>query len=424
MQHGIDERAGMNARSRMDHHARGLVDRDHRCVLVQDVERQVLGFRAQRRQLGGIYVDRFRTSQQVRAFGRRAIHADAAGFDPLLQARAAEFGQSLVEIAIQSLAGISRRGSEMDHRNTTSYIQEVIRRAIVPVAGAGTRMMPATKSQPKEMLPVARKPIVHYVAEELIGNNIDQILFVTGRNKTSIENHFDTDPELVRTLSASNKKELLEAIGFDGNQAHFFYTRQRVQNGLGDAILCGESFAGEQPFVVALGDSILGLHAQSKTVLRMAEIFESRHASCVVAVEEVPPEQTVNYGVVKIKENDGDAFRVIDLVEKPKPGQAPSNLAIAGRYIFSPLIFDMIRRVKPDARGEIQLTSAMAQMCEEGKRVLAVKLPANERRYDIGNFPSYFETFVEFALADPLYGDALRLKIEQLLEKSQSAGKD
>ena len=268
------------------------------------------------------------------------------------------------------------------------------------------------------MLPVARKPIVQYVAEELVTNKIDQILFITGRNKTSIENHFDTDPELVRNLKAANKKDLLDALQLDDHKAHFFYTRQRLQKGLGDAILCGENFAGDQPFVVALGDSILGLHAQSKTVLRMTELFEDRHASCVIAVEEVPPEQTVHYGIVKVEKGSGDWFRVLDLVEKPKPGEAPSNLAIAGRYVFAPLIFDMIRRVKPDSRGEIQLTDAMSQMCEEGRRVLAVKLPPNERRYDIGNFPSYFETFVEFALADPLHGPALRSKLQRMLEKS------
>lgn len=292
------------------------------------------------------------------------------------------------------------------------------------MAGVGTRLLPATKSQPKEMLPVARKPIVQYVAEELIANKIDQILFITGRNKTSIENHFDTDPELVRALNAANKKDLLKELDFEDHEANFFYTRQRMQRGLGDAILCGENFAGEQPFVVALGDSILGLHAQSKTILQMTGLFETRHASCVVAVEEVPPDQTMHYGVVKVTGGEGDSLRVLDLVEKPKPGEAPSNLAIAGRYVFSPVIFDMIRRVKPDARGEIQLTDAIAQMCEEGRRVLAVKLPATERRYDIGNFPSYFETFVEFALADPDYGSELRAKLAQLLEKPRSAATD
>ena len=297
----------------------------------------------------------------------------------------------------------------------------MIKSAIVPVAGFGTRLLPATKSQPKEMLPVARKPIVQYVVEELVANRVEQILFVTGRNKSSIENHFDHDPELSRLLGAAKKQELLDELKFEELQAKFFYTRQRFPKGLGDAVLCGENFAGEEPFVVALGDSILGLHAESGTVSRMAELFESRHASCVIAVEEVPPDQTVHYGIVQAADIEGDWCRVVNLVEKPEPGVAPSNLAIAGRYVFSPLLFDMIRRVRPDARGEIQLTDAIRFMCEEGRRVLAVKLPPGERRYDIGNFDSYFETFVEFALADPVYGKELRRRLERLLEKEPAA---
>jgi UTP--glucose-1-phosphate uridylyltransferase len=265
------------------------------------------------------------------------------------------------------------------------------------------------------MLTVARKPIVQYVAEELVANGIQQILFVTSRNKTSIENHFDNDPELIRQLSASKKTDLLEELRFEDLQTKFFYTRQSVQRGLGDAIQCGENFAGEQPFVVALGDSIVGLNAQSRAVSRMVEIFESRHASCVIAVEEVPVHHTQNYGIVQVDGEEGDAYRVLNLVEKPKPEVAPSNLAIAGRYVFSPLVFDMIKRVEPDGRGEIQLTDAIQMMCEEGKRVIAVRLPKSERRYDIGNFPSYFETFVEFALADPVYGGEFRKTVERLL---------
>jgi UTP--glucose-1-phosphate uridylyltransferase len=294
----------------------------------------------------------------------------------------------------------------------------VIRSAIVPVAGLGTRLLPATKSQPKEMLPVARKPIVQYVVEELVSNGIEQILFVTGRSKSSIENHFDHDPELVRTLSNGDKHELLDELAFEELRAHYFYTRQRLQRGLGDAVLCGENFAGEEPVVIALGDSILGLHATSQAVSRMAELFESKHASCIVAVEEVPPDQTSLYGIVQPAEEIDECFRVANLVEKPRPEDAPSNLAIAGRYVCSPLIFDMIRRVRPDARGEIQLTDAIQLMCEEGRRVLALKLPPSERRYDIGNFPSYFETFVEFALADPVYGPGFRVALERLLQKS------
>ena len=281
--------------------------------------------------------------------------------------------------------------------------------------------MPATKSQPKEMLPVARKPIVQYVVEELVSNGIQQILFVTGRSKASIENHFDHDPELFRVLSDGEKQDLLKEVDFERLKANFFYTRQRLQKGLGDAVLCGENFAGEEPFLVALGDSILGLHATSRVVSRMAEVFEDKRASCVIAVEEVPMEETRHYGIVQPDES-GDVFRIVNLVEKPKPGDAPSNLAIAGRYIFSPVIFDMIRQVQPDRRGEIQLTNAIQLLCEEGRRVLAVKLTSEEKRYDIGNFPSYFESFVEFALADPVYGEEFRRVLERLLTKAGAAG--
>ena len=241
---------------------------------------------------------------------------------------------------------------------------------------------------------------------------------MTGRNKSSIENHFDHDPDLARTLSDGQKRELLEEVDFERLRANFFYTRQRFQRGLGDAVLCAENFAGEEPFVVALGDSILGLHAVARAVSRMAEVYEDKHASCVIAVEEVPREETRHYGIVQPENGTGDVFRIVNLVEKPKPEEAPSNLAIAGRYIFSPVIFDMIRRVKPDSRGEIQLTNAIQLLCEEGRRVIAVKLTAAEKRYDIGNFPSYFESFVEFALADPAYGEEFRRVLERLLAKS------
>ena len=196
-----------------------------------------------------------------------------------------------------------------------------------------------------------------------------------------------------------DRKELLSEVNFKDLGAHFFYTRQRLQRGLGDAVLCGENFAGEEPFLVALGDSILGLHAKSNVVARLAEVYESKHASCVIAVEEVPRDQTRHYGIVQPEDETADSFRIVNLIEKPKPEESPSNLAIAGRYIFSPVIFEMIRRVKPDQRGEIQLTDAIQRLCDERRRVMGVRLGPGERRYDIGNFPSYFESFVEFALA-------------------------
>ena len=301
------------------------------------------------------------------------------------------------------------------------YSQYVIQSAVVPVAGHGTRLLPATKSQPKEMLPVARKPIVQYVVEELVSNGIQQILFVTGRSKASIENHFDHDPELFQALSAADRQDLLKELDFEALKANFFYTRQRMPKGLGDAVLCAENFAGEEPFLVALGDSILGLNAVSRAVSRMAEVFDFRRASCVIAVEEVPLEETKHYGIVQPEDGTGEIFRVVNLIEKPAPRDAPSNLAIAGRYIFSPVIFEKIRQVKPDQRGEIQLTNAIQLLCDEGRRVIAVKLPPEEKRYDIGNFPSYFESFVEFALADPVYGAEFRRVLERLLAKPIAA---
>lgn len=271
----------------------------------------------------------------------------------------------------------------------------MIRSAIVPVAGLGTRLLPATRSQPKEMLPVARKPVVEYVVDELAANGIEQILFVTGRNKTSIEDHFDVGETAA---------------------AKFFYTRQGSPRGLGDAVLAGEHFAGQEPFVVALGDSILGLHAQSKAVSRMIEVFEQHAAACVLAVEEVPLADTGLYGIVAPADIEKDAVRVAHLIEKPGPEKAPSRLAIAGRYIFSPRIFDEIRRVEADKRGEIQLTDAIERMCTAGLRVYAVQLTPEERRYDVGNFASYFEAFVEFALADPAHGAELQEMLRKKFE--------
>jgi UTP--glucose-1-phosphate uridylyltransferase len=271
--------------------------------------------------------------------------------------------------------------------------------AVVPVAGLGTRLLPATKSQPKEMLPVAKKPVVQYVVEELEFNGVKQILFITGRSKTSIENHFDFDHELTRTLRESGKEELLSELEYEQMRMQFFFTRQRRQKGLGDAILCGRHFTQDTPFVVALGDSILGLHGRSPVLQRMTEIFEAERPSCVVAVEEVPRPEVSSYGIVKLR-RDGDWSDIEDLVEKPRVNEAPSNLAIAARYVFGPEIYPALEKTSPGEGGEIQLTDAMRIMLAEGGRLIAVKLGPGEKRYDIGNFESYFEAFIEFALVD------------------------
>lgn len=288
--------------------------------------------------------------------------------------------------------------------------------AVVPVAGLGTRLLPATKSQPKEMLPVGKKPIVQYVVEELEGSGIKRVLFVTGRGKSSIEDHFDDDPELIRLLRESGKEDLLEELQYERIGVHFLYTRQRRQRGLGDAVLCAEHFTADSPFVVALGDSIIGRHTPSRVVETLVSAFEEQGAACAIAIEEVPIEQTGFYGIVKPR-TDTAVFEISDLIEKPRPSEAPSNLAIAARYVFAPRIYDAIRRTEIDFRGEIQLTDAIRLLLQAGQRVIGVRLPNGEKRYDIGNLESYFETFVEFALTDEVYGPKLRAHAKELLRE-------
>lgn len=285
--------------------------------------------------------------------------------------------------------------------------------AVIPVAGLGTRLLPTTKSQPKEMLPVGRKPVVQYIVEELNRVGVDQILFITGPGKTSIENHFDENKELIEALREGGKEELLAELAFDRYQARYFYTRQRQLLGLGHAILCARSFVGNQSFVVALGDSIIGLNAQSDVVQRMQKTFEEEGCVAVIAFEEVPEDDVHLYGIAKPKTND-EIFELLDVVEKPNVEDAPSNMAIAARYIFQPQIFDALEHVEPGVNGEIQLTDAIRMLIQQGGKVYGVRLRPDERRYDIGNFETYFRAFVEFALADEKYGDDLRNYIATL----------
>ena len=288
--------------------------------------------------------------------------------------------------------------------------------AVIPVAGRGTRLLPLTKSQPKEMLPVGGKPVVQYVVEELARCGIGRLLFVTGPGKTAIENHFDVDSELIANLRETGKEELLKDLAFEREDLEYFYTRQRRQLGLGHAVLCAEPMVGGQCFVVALGDSIIGLHAQSQIVRQMVEEFESSGAAAVIAFEEVPPEEVVHYGIARPKGDPGSVFELADLIEKPEVADAPSNLAVAARYVFSPAIFDHLRKTPPGKGDEIQLTDAIRMLIADGGRVLGISLPEAQRRFDIGNFESYFQAFVEFALADPQHGPALRSFAAKLLE--------
>jgi UTP--glucose-1-phosphate uridylyltransferase len=304
-----------------------------------------------------------------------------------------------------------------------------VQKVVIPVAGAGTRLLPVTKCQPKEMLPVGRKPVVQYVVEEAEAAGLRQILFVTGRQKTSIEDHFDKDPALAQMLSQSGKSDLLEELEYEELPVSFFFVRQREPKGLADAIATARDFVGAEPFVVSLGDSIIAGKGGSAPLLkRMIECHLAHEAACTIALEEVPLESVHRYGVVRPAEAakqaarlpsgalptraaaapPAEVFPIADLVEKPLPEQAPSNLAIAARYVFNPEIFEAIERTVPDRRGELQITDSIRILVQQGRPVWGVMLGPNSRRYDIGNFETYFLAFADFALADEKYGYTLR----------------
>ena len=291
--------------------------------------------------------------------------------------------------------------------------------AVVPVAGMGTRLLPATKSQPKEMLPVGRKPVVQYVVEELERVGVNRVLFITGQGKSSIENHFDLNPELTQSLREDGKEELLSELSFVRAPLQYFYTRQRQLLGLGHAILCAEDFVGTKPFVVALGDSIIGLNAKSRIVDRMTQCYNEHKADAVIAFEEVPKDEVFQYGIADPKTN-GDVFEVNDLIEKPAVDDAPSNLAIAARYVLSPGIFEALKETAPGVGDEIQLTDAICLLLQNGGKVYGVRLNGNEKRYDIGNFGSYFQAFTEFALADEKFGPELKAYLKTILNADHS----
>ena len=287
--------------------------------------------------------------------------------------------------------------------------------AVVPVAGLGTRLLPITKSQPKEMLPVGRKPVVQYVVEELTQSGITRLLFITGASKTSIENHFDIDDRLIQHLREVGKEEELEQLDFERRAVEYFYTRQRRQLGLGHAVLCSKPLVGDQSFVVALGDSIIGINAQSDIVQKMIAEFERSKADIVVCFEEVPRKDVVKYGIAKPRGAAGERFELEDLIEKPSVEEAPSHLAVAARYVFSSAIFEALKETEPGKGGEIQLTDAIRILLKRGAKGVGLSLPASEPRFDIGNYDSYFKSFVEFALADPDHGESLRKHIRGLL---------
>ncbi|MBN1318054.1 MAG: UTP--glucose-1-phosphate uridylyltransferase [Anaerolineales bacterium] len=292
---------------------------------------------------------------------------------------------------------------------------QAIKKAIIPAAGLGTRLLPATKSQPKEMLPVGRKPVLQYVVEELQSAGLSQMLIITGRRKRTIEDHFDVDPQLVSALEQAGNEAMMDDLAYLLAKSRFFYTRQSTPKGLGHAISMGADFVGNDHCVVALGDSLIAAKNASTAVQEMILAHLDLGAAAIVAVEKVPPQETFRYGIVSINGVEpppGQPAPMTDIVEKPPAGTSPSTLAVAARYVFSPSIFQALDRTLPDRKGEIQLTDAIKVLIQMKEPVYAWPLSPEQVRYDVGNFESYFRTFIDFALADERYGYMVRKYIK------------
>jgi UTP--glucose-1-phosphate uridylyltransferase len=274
-----------------------------------------------------------------------------------------------------------------------------LRKAVFPVAGLGSRFLPATKASPKEMLPVVDKPLIQYAVEEAAAAGITDMIFVTGRNKRAIEDHFDKAYELETELERKGKDVLLDQVrSVLPEGVRCIYIRQAEPLGLGHAVLCAQPIVGDEPFAVLLADDLMD--SQPPALARMAQVF-AREGSSLLGVEEVPRDQMQSYGIVTIDRMQGDLARIHSIVEKPRPADAPSNLGVIGRYVLTPRIFDMLGEVRPGAGGEIQLTDAIAALLGH-ERVFAVRLPG--RRYDCGSKLGYLQASVEFGLRHPEIG--------------------
>ena len=274
-----------------------------------------------------------------------------------------------------------------------------LRKAVFPVAGFGSRFLPVTKASPKEMMPIVDKPLIQYAVEEAAAAGITEMVFVTGRNKRAIEDHFDKAYELETELERKGKDVLLDMVrSVLPEGVRCIYIRQAEPLGLGHAVLCAQPAIGYEPFAVLLADDLMD--SQPPAMARMAQIFK-REGSSLLGVEEVPRDQTQSYGIVTVDKMEEDTARIHSIVEKPKPAQAPSNLAVIGRYVLTPRIFDLLAEVVPGAGGEIQLTDAISALLTH-ERVLAVRLPG--KRYDCGSKLGYLQASVELGLRHPEIG--------------------
>jgi UTP--glucose-1-phosphate uridylyltransferase len=286
-----------------------------------------------------------------------------------------------------------------------------IRRALFPAAGLGTRFLPATKAQPKEMLPLVDKPIIQYAIEEAVASGLKNLVIITGRGKNAIEDHFDISYELEKTLEERGKSDMLSLVRAVSEMVHIAYVRQKEAMGLGHAVLVARDLMNEEPFAVLLGDDVI--ESEVPCIRQMMDIYD-RHEACVIAIMEVPAEETGRYGIIKAKalsEGDGRLFEILDMVEKPSPDEAPSNLAIIGRYILTPDVFHVLEKTGTGSGGEIQLTDGLRQMLSR-KRILAYKFQG--KRHDAGDKLGFLKATIEFALKNRDLGPALRSYLKSL----------
>ncbi len=277
-----------------------------------------------------------------------------------------------------------------------------VRKAVIPAAGLGTRMLPATKTVPKEMLPMVDKPAIQYIVEEAVAAGIEDILIVTNRAKSAMDDYFDYYPELEDRLNAAGKERELAEVRRAADLANIFYVRQKETKGLGHAIARARRFVGNEPFAVLLGDDIM--RAETPVIGQLIQAAEKYQCSAV-GVQEVSTESISRYSSVKIEPLEGNVFTVSDVVEKPRREQIFSNYAILGRYVLYPCIFDILEDLKPGVGGEIQLTDGLRQLCHR-KNMVAVDFEG--RRYDTGNIRGFLEASIDFALDHPTIGPWLK----------------
>ena len=283
-----------------------------------------------------------------------------------------------------------------------------VRKAIIPAAGLGTRFLPATKASPKEMLPLVDKPLIQYAVEEAVSSGIEDILVITGRGKRAIEDHFDRSVELEENLRENKKDSLLKNMRRISELANFCYIRQPQALGLGHAVLCAQHYIGNEPFAVILSDEIVDSGVPA--LAQLIERFQDGHSG-VLGVQEVPKAEVKHYGIIHPERGGKRLHKILDLVEKPSPDEAPSRYAAIGRYVLSPEIFPILRRTNPGKNGEIQLTDALRQLA---KRAPMYALEIEGKRYDAGDKLGFLKATVEFALKNPALGEDFALYLKNL----------